>query len=208
MAAGRSSVGQPVIAVECFREGVQNKELFYPFADYQVRYGMALIEAGNSRAGLQQIKVAAEHARKVGLGQVFFPAELNLAGYYAASGDTANARLYGYKLMDEFKGRGFFKYQLIANEILGWAAFFDGNFEEATRLSNMIITESGQLQQPWIELEGHMLLGAIAKAQPHMIKANHERVRLLLDKISKHAQLAEIKPLFRKYRRFVESHLP
>lgn len=201
-------LGQPDIAVECFREGVQNKELFYPFADYQARYGMALIEAGNSHAGLQQIKVAAEHARKVGLGQVFFPAELNLAGYYAASGDTANARLYGYKLIDEFKGRGFFKYQIVANEILGWAAFFDKNFNEATRLSKIIITDSRQIGQPWLELEGHMLLGSIVKAQPRFTEVNHQRVQWLLDEISKHAKRTEIESMFRKYRRFVESHLP
>ncbi len=199
---------QPAAAVECFREGVQYKELFYPFADYQARYGLALIEAGDSRAGLQQIKVAAEHARKVGLGQVFFPAELNMAGYYAASGDIANARLYGTKLMDEFKGRGFVKYQIIANEILGWAAFFEGNYDEAGRLGNVIIAESGQLHQPWLELEGHMLLGAIAKAQPMSNETNHQRVQWLLDRISQYAQHAEIKPLFRKYRQFVESHLP
>jgi DNA-binding SARP family transcriptional activator len=201
-------LGQPVIAVECFREGVQNKELFYPFADYQARYGMALIEAGNSRAGLQQIKVAADHARKVGLGQVFFPAELNLAGYYAASGDSANARLHGTKLMDEFKGRGFLKYQIIANEILGWAAFFDGNYDETRRLSKMIIAEAGQIQQPWLELEGYMLLGAIAKAQPRLNEVHHERVQWLLAEISKHAQRTEINSIFRKYKKFVESHLP
>jgi len=199
---------QPAVAVECFREGLLSKELFYPFADYQARYGLALIEAGDSRAGLQQIKVAAEHARKVGLGQVFFPAELNLAGYYAASGEIAYARMYGYKLMDEFKGRGFLKYQIIANEILGWAAFFDGNYDETARLSKMIIAESGQIQQPWLELEGHMLLSAIAKAQPRFTEVNHKRVQWLLNEISKHAKHAEIEPLFRKYRQFVESHLP